>query len=83
MGPEDSDPVPYNQVIFINLGPGRFHILVSDHESTSPLVILAEDMSSAKRRRGKSLHLELSNGPLEEKPPIAALFLVKFDAKAG
>ena len=40
-------------------------------------------MSTVKRRRGKSLHLELPNTGTEEEPAIAALFLVQFDVKAG
>ena len=40
-------------------------------------------MSGIKRKRGKSLHLDLSSGALDEKPSIAALFLVQFDVKAG
>lgn len=40
-------------------------------------------MSTAKRRRGHSLHLELPNGNVEELPPVAAVFLILFDAKAG
>ena len=40
-------------------------------------------MSTAQRRRGKSLHLELPGGSQDEKPPLAALFLIQFDIKAG
>jgi len=40
-------------------------------------------MSTAKRRRGNSLHLELPNGRVEELPPIHAVFLILFDVKAG
>ena len=40
-------------------------------------------MSTAKRRRGHSLHLELPNGDAEELPPVAAVFLILFDVKAG
>ncbi|KAF6218073.1 hypothetical protein HO133_006485 [Letharia lupina] len=40
-------------------------------------------MSTAKRRRGHSLHLELPNRDAEELPPVAAVFLILFDVKAG
>ncbi|MCJ1392299.1 hypothetical protein MMC18_005166 [Xylographa bjoerkii] len=40
-------------------------------------------MSTVKRRRGQSLHLELPNADLSELPPVAALFLIQFDVKAG
>lgn len=40
-------------------------------------------MSTAKRRRGQSLHLELPNPDVEELPPVAAVFLILFDVKAG
>ncbi|MCJ1476194.1 hypothetical protein MMC13_004859 [Lambiella insularis] len=40
-------------------------------------------MSTVERRRGQSLHLELPNATLVERPPIAALFLIQFDVKAG
>lgn len=40
-------------------------------------------MSTVKRRRGKSLHLELPHAGTDEEPAIAALFLVQFDVKAG
>ena len=40
-------------------------------------------MSTAKRRRGRSLHLELPGNPLSELPPVAAVFLVLFDARTG
>lgn len=40
-------------------------------------------MSTAKRRRGHSLHLELPSGSAEELPAIAAVFLILFDVKAG
>ena len=40
-------------------------------------------MSTPKRRRGQSLHLELPNAVIFERPPIAALFLIQFDVKAG
>lgn len=40
-------------------------------------------MSTVKRRRGHSLHLELPSGDVEELPPVAAVFLVLFDVKAG
>lgn len=40
-------------------------------------------MSTAKRRRGRSLHLDLPEGHAEELPPIAAVFLILFDDKAG
>jgi hypothetical protein len=40
-------------------------------------------MSTAQRLRGQSLHLELPNGGVEELPPVAAVFLILFDVKAG
>ncbi|MCJ1470729.1 hypothetical protein MMC07_009376 [Pseudocyphellaria aurata] len=40
-------------------------------------------MSTAKRRRGHSLHLDLPNRFSDESPPVAALFLIRFDVKAG
>lgn len=41
-------------------------------------------MTATHRLRGKSLHLDLPNaGIAEERPPLAALFLIKFDVKAG
>jgi hypothetical protein len=40
-------------------------------------------MSTAKRRRGHSLHLDLPAGQFEDVPPVAAVFLVLFDIKAG
>ena len=40
-------------------------------------------MTTTKRRRGKSLHLELPTGEEDGGPPIAALFLIQFDVKAG
>ncbi|MCJ1285234.1 hypothetical protein MMC26_004574 [Xylographa opegraphella] len=40
-------------------------------------------MSTLKRRRGQSLHLELPNAIVSERPPVAALFLIQFDVKAG
>ena len=40
-------------------------------------------MSTAKRRRGQSLQLDLPNGQQEDVPAIAALFLVTFDSKTG
>ena len=40
-------------------------------------------MSTAKRRRGHSLHLELPKVEAEELPPVAAVFLILFDVKAG
>lgn len=43
----------------------------------------ASTMSTAKRRRGHSLHLDLPNGAAEELPQIAALFKILFDVKAG
>ncbi len=43
----------------------------------------SHNMSTAKRRRGNSLHLELPNGRAEELPPIDAVFLILFDVKAG
>ena len=42
-----------------------------------------DNMSTAKRRRGQSLHLDLPNGISEELPRIAALFQILFDVKAG
>jgi len=38
--------------------------------------------STIRRRRGQSLHLDLPNGH-ESLPPIAAVFLILFDVKAG
>ncbi|MCJ1311522.1 hypothetical protein MMC25_005194 [Agyrium rufum] len=40
-------------------------------------------MTGNTRKRGKSLHLDLSNGAKEETPGISALFLVQFDDRAG
>ena len=40
-------------------------------------------MSTAQRRRGESLHLQLPNGLPTDLPPLTALFLVLFDVKAG
>ncbi|SLM38249.1 Protein of unknown function DUF2347 [Lasallia pustulata] len=40
-------------------------------------------MSTAKRRRGQSLHLELPNAISGDLPPVAATFLILFDTKAG
>lgn len=40
-------------------------------------------MSTAQRRRGRSLHLELPNSSTEELPRVAAVFLVLFDARTG
>ncbi|MCJ1269045.1 hypothetical protein MMC22_008933 [Lobaria immixta] len=40
-------------------------------------------MSTAKRRRGHSLHLDLPKRFSDELPPVAALFLIRFDVKAG
>lgn len=40
-------------------------------------------MSTAKRARHHSLHLDLSNGVLDSLPPVAAVFLILFDVKAG
>ncbi|KAI4125927.1 MAG: hypothetical protein LQ347_005179, partial [Umbilicaria vellea] len=40
-------------------------------------------MSTAKRGRGQSLHLELPSGISEDLPPVAATFLILFDIKAG
>ncbi|KAG8528818.1 uncharacterized protein KY384_006507 [Bacidia gigantensis] len=40
-------------------------------------------MSAAKRRRGNSLHLNLSGAQAEELPPIVAAFFVTFDLRAG
>lgn len=42
-----------------------------------------DNMSTVKRRRGESLHLELPKDGREEKPPIEALFLIQFDARKG
>lgn len=43
--------------------------------------------STSKRRRGQSLHIDLANGshhsPLDDLPPLAAIFLILFDVKAG
>lgn len=40
-------------------------------------------MSKAKRARHHSLHLDVSNGQLDSLPPVAAVFLILFDVKAG
>lgn len=40
-------------------------------------------MSTPKRRRGHSLHLELSDRLYTDSPPVAAVFLVLFDARTG
>lgn len=40
-------------------------------------------MSTAKRRRGHSLHLDLPKRLADHSPPVAALFLIRFDVKAG
>ncbi|KAL9637380.1 MAG: hypothetical protein Q9164_002225 [Protoblastenia rupestris] len=40
-------------------------------------------MSTAKRRRGHSLRLDLPDAQKEDLPPIVAAFLVRFDVKAG
>ena len=40
-------------------------------------------MTTAKRRRGHSLHLELPDGPSDSPPTVAAIFLILFDPKAG
>ena len=40
-------------------------------------------MRTAQRKRGKSLHLDLPNTNIDERPPLSALFLIKFDVKAG
>lgn len=40
-------------------------------------------MTTVQRRRGKSLHLDLSSAGADERPPLSALFLIKFDVKAG
>jgi len=42
-----------------------------------------DDMTTAHRSRGKSLHLDLPNAGADERPPLSALFLIKFDVKAG
>ncbi len=43
--------------------------------------------STSKRRRGQSLHIDLANGShpssADDLPPIAAIFLILFDIKAG
>jgi hypothetical protein len=57
----------------------RFHVTPKFLEISNVL----KAMSTAKRRRGESLHLELPNGMPAELPPLAALFLVLFDVKAG
>ena len=38
--------------------------------------------TTVKHRRGQSLHLDLPDGQ-ERLPPIAAIFLILFDVKAG
>ena len=40
-------------------------------------------MSTVRRRRGQSLHLDLPNGGAEDLPSVAAVFLILFDVKAG
>ena len=40
-------------------------------------------MSTVRRRRGQSLHLDLPNGGGEDLPSVAAVFLILFDVKAG
>lgn len=40
-------------------------------------------MSKAKRARNHSLHLDISNDQLDSLPPVAAVFLILFDVKAG
>ena len=40
-------------------------------------------MSTVKRRRGQSLHLDLSGNVSEDLPAAAAVFLVLFDNKKG
>ena len=44
-------------------------------------------ISTFKRRRGQSLHLDLANGTqpssADDLPPVAAVFLILFDVKAG
>ncbi|KAL9128301.1 MAG: hypothetical protein Q9217_003006 [Psora testacea] len=40
-------------------------------------------MSTTQRRRGQSLHLDLPDGQKDDLPPVAAAFLLSFDAKAG
>ena len=42
-----------------------------------------DNMSTVKRRRGESLHLELPKDGGEDKPPTEALFLIQFDARKG
>ncbi len=63
----------------------RAHQLPRLHVTSKFLALgnVLKAMSTAKRRRGESLHLELPNGMPAELPPLAALFLVLFDAKAG
>ena len=39
--------------------------------------------TTAQRRRGKSLRLELPDAVVEDLPPVAAVFMVQFDVKAG
>lgn len=39
-------------------------------------------MSTARRSRGQSLHLDLSNSS-QRVPPVAAIFLVRFDVRTG
>jgi hypothetical protein len=41
------------------------------------------NMSTVQRRSGKPLRLDLRRSVTEEGPAISALFLVKFDVKAG
>ncbi|MCJ1352129.1 MAG: hypothetical protein MMC33_002113 [Icmadophila ericetorum] len=40
-------------------------------------------MTAIKRRRGESLHIDLPKDGRDEKPSIAALFLIQFDARKG
>ncbi len=38
---------------------------------------------TAKRQRGLSLNLDLSNSTAEDLPAVAAVFLILFDVRAG